>query len=169
MEYESQELLQFLNMKLDRCTFSGCRFTRCNIVSLSATCTQVRYAEFDSCNLIGIHWNELLPAGRIKNPISKLSNSFLKYNSFIHMSLARFQFAGNHLEHSMFEECNLKDSSFEKSLLNTTQFTNRDLRGADFREATGYQIDINTNKLKGAKFSFPEVINLLSGLEINID
>lgn len=69
----------------------------------------------------------------------------------------------------MFEECNLKDSSFEKSLLNTTQFTNRDLRGADFREATGYQIDINTNKLKGAKFSFPEVINLLSGLEINID
>lgn len=33
----------------------------------------------------------------------------------------------------------------------------------------GYQINIHTNKLKGAKFSFPEVVSLLSVLDIKID
>lgn len=38
----------------------------------------------------------------------------------------------------------------------------------DFRESTGYEIDINTNMLKDAKFSFPEVVSLLDSLEIKI-
>lgn len=43
------------------------------------------------------------------------------------------------------------------------------MEGADFRGAVEYIIDIKSNRLKGAKFSFPEVVNLLGALEIVID
>ena len=40
---------------------------------------------------------------------------------------------------------------------------------ADVREARECQIDIETNKLAGARFSFPEVINLLDNVGIKIE
>lgn len=40
---------------------------------------------------------------------------------------------------------------------------------ADFRGARGYAIDIKNNNLEGAKFSYPEVVSLLSSIDIIID
>ena len=39
---------------------------------------------------------------------------------------------------------------------------------ADFRNSSGYMIDIASNKLKQARFSYPEVVRLLNSLEIQI-
>lgn len=43
------------------------------------------------------------------------------------------------------------------------------MQKADFREARENQIDIETNKLSSARFSFPEVISLLKSIGIRID
>lgn len=155
--------------KFERCSFIDCKFTRCNIISVQSKHSQMRTSTFLKCNLIGVHWNELLPAGKISGPIGKLSDCFLKYNTFIEMSLMKFDFAGNNILDSAFENCNLRESSFKGCRLEVTQYTNCDMRKADFRESNGYQIDIGTNRLKDAKFSFPEVINLLNVLGIKID
>lgn len=154
---------------VDRCSFIECKFINCNIISLKSKYSYVKYAEFEKCNLIGIHWNELLPDGRIIEPIRKLSHNTLKYNIFINLKFMRFDFSQNIIQDSTFEECDLRECSFKGDRLERTHFSNCDLRKSDFREASEYQIDITSNKLKGAYFSFPEVINLLSVLEIKID
>lgn len=159
----------FENCSLNKCSFISCKFTKCNIISIKCKYSQLKFAEFIKCNLIGVHWLNLLPAGRIAEPIKSLSDCFLKYNTFVRMELMRFDFSGNAIQESAFEECNLKESNFKGIPLESTQFSSCDMRNADFRESIGYRIDITTNKLKGAKFSFPDVISLLNVLEIKID
>lgn len=85
------------------------------------------------------------------------------------MNLKKFHFAGCELTDSMFADCSLNESCFRTCRLDRTEFYKCDLRKADFREAQGYKIDITNCKVKGAFFSFPEVINLLNILEIKID
>lgn len=157
------------NCLIDRCIFAECKFIHCNVVSIQSKYSQIKYAEFEKCNLIGVHWNELLSAGRIADPIRKVKHTILKYNTFMGMKFIRFDFSKNVMQDSMFEECDLRECSFKGNVLERTQFLNCDLRKADLREATEYQIDIQTNKLKGARFSFPEVIALLKVLEIKIE
>lgn len=154
---------------IQNCMFIGCRFSNCNIISIRAEYSQMKYSEFAKCNLIGINWHDLLPAGRIIEPVQKLTDCFLKYNSFINMSFMKFKFCGNVIQDSTFDECNIRESNFKGCRLEATQFSKCDMRKADFREAIGYLIDIYSNKMKEAKFSFPEVVNLLSGLGIKID
>ena len=43
-----------------------------------------------------------------------------------------------------------------------------DLRKADFRDAAGYKVDILGSRLKDAKFSLPEAVNLLADLKIKL-
>lgn len=73
------------------------------------------------------------------------------------------------IQESIFEECDLQESNFRNCRLEATQFFRCDVRKADFREAKGYVIDIPSNKLRQAKFSFPEVVSLLDSLEIKIE
>lgn len=159
----------FESCELNRCIFKNCKFTGCNIISLRVKDSQISLAEFSDCNLIGIPWYELISPKQILEPISKLRDSYLKYNTFIKMDFVRFDFIGNTIQESVFDECNLRESSFKGCRLEGTQYTGCNLQKADFRDTSGYQIDIMTNKLTGARFSFPDAINLLNGLGIKID
>lgn len=85
------------------------------------------------------------------------------------MNLKKFDFSGNIIQESLFEECDLKESNFKNCRLEETQIHNSDIRKADFRDSRGYIIDIPSNKLKQAKFSYPDVVSLLDSLEIEID
>lgn len=159
----------FEDIRLNRCTFNSCRFTDCDIISLKAKDSQISFAEFSKCNLIGVHWNELILKKKILEPIRKVSNCFFKYNTFLNMSFVRFDFSNNTIQESVFDQCNLRESDFNGCRLEGTQYLNCNLQKADFRGTIGYQIDIMTSKLTGARFSFPDVINLLNGLGIKID
>ena len=55
--------------------------------------------------------------------------------------------------------CQLKNRRFEK---NNLAFT-------DFRDDSDYMVDVQTNKVKNARFSYPEAVNLLTGLGIILD
>lgn len=152
-----------------RCKFTDCRFFNCNIISLRSKDSEIKRLEFTKCNLIGVHWHNLLASDSISGPVELLKNCYLKYNSFVKINFRKFDFSGNAIQESVFEECNLMDSSFSECKLEKTQVTDCDIRNADFRGAMGYQIDIATNRLKGARFSFPEVVSLLNGLGIKIE
>ena len=80
-----------------------------------------------------------------------------------------FKFASSQFQECFFEECSLKGCNFKDINFASTQFNRCNLSKADFRGAYGYNIDINSNILKKAKFSFPEVTSLLSSLDIIID
>ena len=85
------------------------------------------------------------------------------------MKLKKFDFSENEIVESLFTECELGESKFKSCNLEKTEFLKSDLRKADFRDASGYEVDIKSCKIKGARFSFPEAINLLNVLEIKID
>ena len=63
----------------------------------------------------------------------------------------------------------LAGASFYGVRLGGTRFTRCDLQKADLRTAEEYAIDLETNKLKGARFSFPDVVRLLDGTGIVIE
>ena len=83
------------------------------------------------------------------------------------------------LKNTIFDSCQILDSdffntnlmkaNFEGSNLEGTRFDSCNLNEASFKNTKNYQIDINRNKVKNAKFSFPEVISLLDVFNIKIE
>lgn len=163
------ENCSFEDCKIINCAFVNCKFYNCNIVSLALRYSEVKSAIFEKCNLIGVHWNELLPAGKYLHSLDMLKDCCLKYNTFTEMNFKKFDFTSNIIQESMFEECDLQESNFRDCGLEATEIYRCDIRKADFRGARGYVIDISSNKMKQAKFSYPEVISLLNTLQIKID
>ena len=164
------ENCSFEDCTVTGCAFINCRFYKCSIISITSKHSEVKNAVFQKCNLIGIHcWNELMPAGKFAHAIDKLEDCYIKYNSFIEMPFRKFDFSSNIIQESVFEECDLQEGNFSDCRLEATRFFGCDIRKADFREAKGYVIDIPSNKMKQAKFSYPEVTSLLESLEIKID
>ncbi len=118
--------------------------------------------------MIGINWKDITVERGYSNPFSKLKECYLKYSSFLKMDIKKFDFGGNIIHDSMFDESCLKECKFKGCDLTQTRFNICDIRNADFREAKGYLVDITNCKIKGAKFSFPEAMSLLDSLDIKI-
>lgn len=157
------------NCQIGSCSFVGCTFDNCTIINPQSLFSEIKNSAFENCNLIGVVWGELCSAEKFASPIGTFQNCCLKYNTFYDMNLLKFDFSGNIIQDSLFEKCNLKESRFRDCRLDKTTFLQCNLTKADFREAMGYIIDIKTNLLKNARFSFPEVISLLNTLDIQID
>lgn len=155
--------------KIIRCKFTDCEFTDCIISNPETEHSNMMDCRFTRCYLTGINWNELRFGGSYLIPIDKLEDCHLKYNNFLEINFARFDFSNNSIVASLFADCNLTSGKFLNCELDRTEFYRCDLSKADFRHATGYVMEIGSNKLKGAKFSFPEVVNLLNGLGIVIE
>lgn len=156
------------NCVIEDCKFTDCSFINCKIANLSSEHNSMMDSSFTKCSLIGINWNTFFGGGYIM-PINELSDCQLKYNNFFEMNFDKFIFSKNYITSSMFADCSLVESNFVNCKLDSTEFFRCNLSKSNFKGALGYVIDITNNKLKGAKFSFPEVVNLLNGIGIVID
>ncbi len=67
-----------------------------------------------------------------------------------------------------FRDGDFRDSNFSYCDFSNSLFNKTNLSGADFSEATEYNIDIYLNELRGAKFSRYEAVRLLECLEIEL-
>ena len=72
------------------------------------------------------------------------------------------------LNECRFVRCEMQMVNFMGTELHETEFYQCDLRKADFRDATGDKVDILGSRLKDAKFSLPEAMNLLADLKIKL-
>ena len=116
-----------------------------------------------------IEWAPLMSNGAFPDPIHTLKDCSLKYNTFTEMNFNRFNFSnGNEIVGSMFAKCEMQLANFKGVELHETEFYQCDLRKADFRDAAGYKVDILGSRLKDAKFSLPEAVNLLADLKIKL-
>jgi fluoroquinolone resistance protein len=175
----------FKNLKFKNCTFKNCIFEDCKLIQTSfSNCSfynciilniktagdsKIEDTDFIECQLTGIHWSELLPDFRVADPIRKLEKCHLKYNTFVEMVFKKFDFSNNEIYDSMFAKSQLTECKFHQCKLDRTEFLESNLKKSDFRGASAYKIDIMTCVLNGAKFSFPEVINLLDVLKIEVE
>lgn len=125
--------------------------------------------DFQGCAIIGMEWQKLGRKSQVMLPFSFFTNCTLKYNIFSDFNMKKMDFSNSNLQGTMFMHCDLRDSNFRYTGLGEAVLRQDDLRGSDFRDAVDYSISPEENRLKKAKFSFPEVIRLLDSTGIIID
>ena len=102
-------------------------------------------------------------------PFDSLKDCSLRHCVFFGLDLKGFDFSGADLSGSFFDDCGLKEASFAGCQLQGTTFSQNDMTGADFRGAVDYFFSLEGNRVKDARFSLPEAVNLLSALGIKIE
>jgi uncharacterized protein YjbI with pentapeptide repeats len=85
------------------------------------------------------------------------------------MKLSRSSFINCQLQSVDFSNADLKNAKLTNSNLQNATFQNTNLEQTDFRNASHYSINPEQNRLKGAKFSLPEVVGLLDSYHIKIE
>lgn len=170
--------------ELTRCTFRNCRieeltllncalyecsFENCVIRNISCKNSAVRNAVFDDCLLMAVNPAEVMVKGSRAFPADELRRCTLRYINFIDYDLIRMDLSVCTFDDCLFAGCGLRESNFSNAKFRRTAFSGCDLQKADFRGAQDYDVDITSCKMKGAKFSYPDAICLLSVLGIEID
>jgi len=158
------ENIDFTEVKLSSLRFLECSFNKCNLSNSSLTNTTFRDVSFNECKLIGLNWSSCHSVSQLE-----IKESILDYGVFQNMVLKNAIFSKCSIKEADFSQSQLNDSSFSDSDLMRSHFIGSNLSGCDFRGAINYVIDIESCKLKKAKFSSPEVLGLLSNLDILID
>lgn len=160
---------QFLDLSLHNCSFINCEFRHCITGNPKLKFTDMVECRFYDSMLVGIDWKVMERKTAKILPFSLFQDCVMKYNYFTKLPLKRFDFSQMKMEDCIFEECDMSEASFNGASLNETKFLNCKLLKADFRNAEGYAVDLKSCPVKGARFTFPEVVNLLRTFEIKIE
>ncbi|MBT3581770.1 pentapeptide repeat-containing protein, partial [bacterium] len=153
----------FLECIFQTCTFNDCVFQKCDLSLAKLPNTRLMGVEFKRSKLVGINWLKTKMFSRVNFRECLINNC-----SFLSLNLTKIALIKCQVKDTSFAETNLSyakcgESDFEKSI-----FLNTNLTGADFSAAINYNINPHQNKLKKAKFSLPDAINLLENLEITL-
>jgi fluoroquinolone resistance protein len=119
---------------------------------------------FFRSKLVGIDWTKANKHMSVGFKSCNLSNV-----SFFGINLSKTNFIDCQLRNVDFAEANLSRCVCRGSDFKEARFSNTDLSYADFTNAQGYLICPNSNTLKKTRFSLPEAVSLLSGLDIIIE
>jgi uncharacterized protein YjbI with pentapeptide repeats len=183
----------FRDVALEGLELSGCEFDECRFVACSLKGTEIRACRFiecafDHCDLslvrlprtafsgcrfeeskiIGVNWTEALwPSTRLRAPVG-FERCVLNDSTFLGLDLTETRIVDCTAHDVDFREADLARADFSGTDLAGSMFVNTSLRGADLRSARGYRIDPRENPLTGARFSLPEAVSLLDGLDIEL-
>ncbi|MCF8253483.1 MAG: pentapeptide repeat-containing protein [Bacteroidia bacterium] len=155
----------FSNVDLSKIVFSECMFQDCNFSNVKTNHTAFKDVRFTSCKMLGVHFDnchEFLLELNFENCQLDHSTFYklkLKKIIFDTCSLQDVDFSEADLSQACFLECNLSGAIFDRTILEK----------ADFRTATNYSLDPETNRIKKAKFSSTGLAGLLQKYEIEID
>ncbi len=148
---------------IKNCKFRDCKFINCNLSLITVAFSNFFNVCFRDCKMIGINWGY---------PDSLWSPTFLNCNisqsSFLGLKLKSISITCCIARDVDFRECDLNKSALTSNDFTNALFGNTNLINADFTNSTNYEINILKNKIKGAKFSWPEAAVLLHGIGIKI-
>ncbi|MDD4850132.1 MAG: pentapeptide repeat-containing protein [Gemmiger sp.] len=160
---------RWLGVRVQNCSFLGCCFIGCALSGVTFSFCRMRDAWLENCTFRSIAWGGLRGRSALAQPFGKAVGCAFQYNDFSGMVLSGFDFSSNRFAECTFDDCKLPGANFRGVPLGRSQFAGCDLTKADFRDAESYAIDPTANTLKGARFSFPEVVTLLDGTGIQIE
>ena len=149
-----------------RCKFANCVFQQCDVSLVRLPDSSFSATRFDDSKIIGVNWTDALwPATKIWEPIH-FSKCVVNHSTFIGLDLKGIHITDCIAEDVDFREANLSQADFSGTDLSDSLFINTNLAEADLSRARNYRIDAGQNVLKKAKFSLPEAMSLLYGLDI---
>ncbi|MBX3708060.1 MAG: pentapeptide repeat-containing protein [Pseudomonadales bacterium] len=163
----------FRNCRFDEATFERCRFAECTFVECNLSLMRVpgtRFSDvvFEDCKLVGVDWTRAdWPRIALRAPLA-FRSCILTDTSFHGLQLPELV-----MEHCRAHEVDFRDGNFARarfcfSELTGSLFNRTDLSGADFTDATDYEIDLTANRVEDAVFSSLEAVRLLRHLGIRL-
>lgn len=158
----------FSKMSLQKCHFTDCNFIECNLSLLKVTLSAFINVAFDQCKMIGINWTAARwPQFKLNSPIS-FYHCNISDSSFYELGLSHLVLESCKAHHVDFRSADLSHSNMAYSDFTGASFGGTDLTAADFLGSENYAINLLENKVKGAKFSLPDALNLLDPLGVKI-
>jgi uncharacterized protein YjbI with pentapeptide repeats len=159
----------FENCSFEKVSFKGglfetCVFKTCAIVLCDMTNSTLDGVSFEDCKIVGFNFSTL----NNFNTAFSCRNSRLITCSFINIDIRNSGFAGCVIDDSVFRNCNLQKADFGGVTFRFTSFHANDLRHANFKDASGFQIDPCNNKMKGAFFTALSALELVKSFEIKL-
>jgi fluoroquinolone resistance protein len=158
------ESCSLIGTKLVNCRFATCKFNDCTLSAVSPMDCRFVDVAFTNCKTIGIDWTR---THQFREIVFK--NSQLNYCNFRFMKLPKIKMTGCEVKDADFGETDLSHGDFKNTDFEKTRFFKTDLTEANFKGAKNYLIDPRGNTLKKTRFSYPEVLTLLNGLDIIIE
>ena len=96
-------------------------------------------------------------------------DSKINFSTFQGLKLKHLEIIGCTATECDFSEADLSFGDMKNSSFAGTNFERANMSGLDFRTSRDYVFDVRTAKIRGAKFSFPDVISLLTALGAEIE
>ena len=160
----------FRKCSFNDCDFSGsvfidCQFLDCNLSNIKINNCSFQGVVFERCKLLGIRFSTidtLLIAWIFKECVMMICD-------FGDLDIKESKFINCKMKEVDFINTNLAGTDFSGSGLLMCKFYNANLEKTNFVGAFDYCINPLDNKLKQAKFSYPEVLSLLAAFEIKVD
>lgn len=180
LQYSEEQLdeVEFDNCTFKNCNFSGthfkhckfidCHFHQCNLSNIRIGYSRFNEVFFDHCKMLGIDWTRAHWPNLALASLLKFSYCILNDSSFQGLKLSELHLEYCKLQDVDFREGNFSQGNFTGSDFRYSLFNRTTLVEANFSDATNYNIDINFNDIKQAKFSRDQALNLLSGLDIEL-
>jgi fluoroquinolone resistance protein len=158
------ESCSFISCRFEKCKFISCKFNDCILSAVVPMDCRFIEAEFNRCKTLGIDWTK---TQLLREQVFK--DCQLNYSSFKLLKTPRIKMINCEVKEADFTEADMRRGDFKNTDFEKSRFFKTNLSGADFKGARNYAIDPLNNTLKKTRFSYPEVLTLLNGLDIIIE
>ena len=150
------------------CRFHDCIFQSCDLSLVTLKGCLFSDTRFEDSQVIGVNWTETsLAKSKFITPVN-FSRCVISHSTFVDLNLKKINIIRCIAHDVDFSQANLTNANCTFSDFNNSRFFHTDLTEADFTGATNYTIIASQNTLKKTKFSLPEAMALLYGLDIVI-
>jgi len=148
--------------------FIDCLFIKCNLSVTKINQSKFSGVTFDECKMVGVDWTKASWTSiALTSPI-KFVKCIINDSCFFGLSLSEIVCEECKAHDVDFREGDFSEANFMFTDFSNSLFSETNLTGADFTEATNYNINIYHNEIKRAKFSRYEAVRLLNSLDIEL-
>jgi fluoroquinolone resistance protein len=156
----------FTETAFNRCRFRTCTFKDCDLRLATVRGSAFINSPFESSKITGVNWTTTSwPKGGLFNPV-QFADCDISYSVFTGLDLSHIQIVRCVAKGADFAEADLTEADCSYTDFTESRFLHTNLTEADFSHATNYTIMVGLNTLKKTKFSLPEAVRLLDGLDI---
>jgi fluoroquinolone resistance protein len=166
IEFEECEFnkCSFVNCVFDASKFLDCKFVECRLSADKVPHCRFIEVKFSTSQVIGLDWTKADALEGLEFTECKVN-----YSNFRLLAPPRIKMIKCEAKEADFTEANLSGGTFTGTDFENSRFFKTNLMDADFKGAKNYFIDARVNTLKKTKFSMPEALSLLNGLDIIIE
>ncbi len=166
---------EFSGCIFKKCDFSGCALSGSAFIDCSFIDCNFSNTKVDNCSFQNVCFENSKLLGVMFSTIDTLLIGWVykKCNinlcDFSNLDIKNSQFLECEIRESDFVGANLYSSDFSGSSMSASKFQNTNLEKTNFVGAKDYYIDPRYNKLKEARFSYPEALSLLDSFGVKVE